>query len=1308
MTLSRQYVFKKIGDDFTFTFLEDHHGFIWIGGSNSLLRYDGYQITKYDMVDDTGSIINPGWVPALLEDHQQRLWVGTFNGLYRYDRSSDRFVQYFHEQQKATKFRAGSIHSLYQDRKHRIWIGDEEHLYVLENPDDGMIRFIDDIDVGPRYQALTGITAIAEGPDGEIYAASNKGLWEVQSGRPSFCRLPTNHLSDPDKFSILDLAVGQNNNLWLATSEGIWIFNTDRKTFTSFQLPVLIDPVITTLFIDKDQSLWFGTASNGLFHFKEGVFTNFPHDPDNNHTVMSNNIHAVMVDRFQNIWAGTMFGLSRANLKAQKFPFYQIDPGPNNYDNYVYRLMQDDSGGFWFRLLRLGLGYSPGLEGACEILLNPERTSAIEEIKDFTQDVDGNVWVITLTHGLFKFSPVSRTLQPIDLGETIKQAVPLRIISDQIDPRLLWISTGQGLCRVNRLTQTAKWFSFEEDLGTQGSRIGQIEQAGNGDIWMSILYQKGSRLAYFDPVKEKFIAEFDNPAHPSSVTGFRGNRLKKINDRELWVSCAKGTIIINTENKTFKHVPSDFPIKNIYSIIPDLRGDLWFTGDENKICKYDGTIWECYSGQKDIQSFTDGGTLSKEGRITFGGTNGIYSFFPEEITFEKDSLRPKVVLTNFNVLNEKRHLKTAYELVKNIELPYEENALSFEFTSLHYRRTEEINYRYRLLGYQNYWVTVDGDERTAPFTNLDPGNYTFEVEAETADSLVSNQEERLLINLRIAPPWYRTGWAYATYIGLLVFLLYTFRNYDLRRQIARSEARQLKELDSFKSRFYTNITHEFRTPITLIEGMANQILRQPDHKLEEGITLIKQNNQRLSQLVEQLLDLSKLESGTLQLYPVQADVITYLHKISQPFRFYAEEKGIDLIFRSRPEQLQMDYDPDKLMDVVSNLLGNAIKFTPEGGSVYFSLNTVFKDRGEHLLISIRDTGIGIEQKNLPFVFDRFYQVDTSSTRKGEGAGIGLALTRELVRLMHGEITVESEINRGTLFKVVLPIIREAPLGNSGTANITRPDLPSGANVQPVMPESQSGPVDKPSLLIVEDTPDVIYYLTQLLADQYQILTAVNGQEGIDLAITSVPDIIISDVMMPEKDGFELCATLKEDPRTSHIPIILLTARADAEARITGLQRGADAYLAKPFIKAELMTRLQKLIELRARLQARYAATGTETPLPEPEFEIEDEFIQKVRSKVEARLDDDSLTIAQLAEQLEMNRVQLFRKIKALTGQSPSRLVRSIRLGHAQRMLLETQLTVAEIAYKVGFSDPAFFSRTFREAYGQSPSEFRQG
>lgn len=1307
MTLSRQYVFKDIGRRFTNAFLEDHLGFVWIGGS-SLLRYDGYRISKYEMVDPSGKTINSGGVQALLEDHQQRLWVGASNGLYRYDRNSDRFVQYFHEQQEATKFRSGSIRSLYQDRKERIWIGDEEHLYVLENPDDQMIRLIDDVNIGPRYQNLTGITAMAEGPDGEMYAASNKGLWEVQPGRPSIPHWPSAHLNDPENFSILDLAMGPDNDLWLATSEGIWIFDTDQKTFTPFQLPVLIDPVITTLLFDKDQSLWFGTASNGLFQFKEGVFVNFPHDPDNDHTVMSNDIQTLMIDRFQNVWTGTMFGVSRANLKAQKFPFYQIDPGPSNYDNYVYRLMQDDSGGFWFRLLRLGLGYSPGLEETCEILLNPEKKSAIEEIKDFTQDTDGNVWVITLTHGLFKFSPGSRTPEFIDLGDTIKQAAPLRIIADQIDPRFLWISSGQGLCRVNRLNQTAKWFSMEEDLGTQGSRIGHIEQAGNGDLWMTIYYKEGTRLVYFDPVNEKFKAEFDKPGHPSSVTEFRGNRLKKINDRELWVSCNKGTIIINTENRTFESLPSDFPIKDIYSITPDLRGDIWLTGDWNKICKYDGTSCQCYNGQKDIQSFSvNAGVLSKEGRITFGGTNGIYSFFPEEITFESDSVRPQVVLTGFNVLNEKRHLETAYELVKHIELPYEENVFSFEFTSLHFLRTEEITYRYRLLGYQDYWVTVNGDERTAPFTNLDPGDYTFEVVAETADSLVSNAEERLLIQLTITPPWYRTGWAYAAYLTLFGLLLYAFRNYDLRRQIARSEARQLKELDAFKSRFYTNITHEFRTPITLIDGMANQILRQPKGNLISGIALIKRNNQRLSQLVEQLLDLSKLESGSLQLHPIQSDVIPFLRDLSQSFQFYADDKGIELYFQSAPEELIMDYDPDKLLDIISNLLVNAIKFTPEGGTVQIEITTVSQDLAGQVQITIRDTGIGIAEQDLPHIFDRFYQVDSSTTRKGEGAGIGLALSRELVKLMRGQIKVDSKVGQGTTFKVVLPITRLAAVENTIPNRIPKPDLSTKANVQPITPLPQNGHHDLPRLLIVEDTPDVIYYLRQLLADQYQIITAVNGQEGIEQAIASIPDIIISDVMMPEKDGFELCATLKEDPRTSHIPIILLTAKADAEARISGLQRGADAYLAKPFIEAELKVRLLKLIELRARLQARYAASDLDAPQPAPEFEIEDQFIHEIRCIVEAQLDNDNLTITQLAEKLNMSRVQLFRKVKALTGQSPSRLVRSFRLEHAKRMLLNTSFSIAEIAYRVGFSDPAFFSRTFREAYGQSPSEFRQ-
>jgi len=531
---------------------------------------------------------------------------------------------------------------------------------------------------------------------------------------------------------------------------------------------------------------------------------------------------------------------------------------------------------------------------------------------------------------------------------------------------------------------------------------------------------------------------------------------------------------------------------------------------------------------------------------------------------------------------------------------------------------------------------------------------------------------------------------YVTAGVTIVYLLYRFQ---LNRRLAILEASRLKELDRIKTKLYTNITHEFRTPLTVILGVAKE-------------AIVQRNAQQLLYLVNQMLDLSRLESGKLKLQLIQADVISFLKYIAEAFQSLADQKGIDLTFSTAAEELIMDYDPERLQQVVSNLLSNAIKFTPEGGSIKIIANRHRKlSISDYLLLSVQDNGRGIPPDQRSRIFDRFYQADDSLTRQEEGTGIGLALTKELVELMDGEIEVESEVAKGTTFSVWLPISKNAATKKQEAVTghfkpITEPAELGKAPVEegafPSITDAQ-----RPTILIIEDNQDVRQYLTSYLQGQYQLLYATNGQEGIDIALAELPDIIVSDVMMPVKDGFELCRELKGQMLTSHIPIILLTARADIEAKLEGLEYGADAYLAKPFEKKELEIRLRKLIELRQKLQTRYNQPDFQA---EPATQKEDSFILKIKEHLHAKLDDENFGIEALCKALHLSRGHLHRKLKALTGKSTSHFIRQIRLQEAHRLLQQGDLNVSEIAYKVGYKDPSYFSKLFSAQYGKPPSQ----
>jgi len=514
---------------------------------------------------------------------------------------------------------------------------------------------------------------------------------------------------------------------------------------------------------------------------------------------------------------------------------------------------------------------------------------------------------------------------------------------------------------------------------------------------------------------------------------------------------------------------------------------------------------------------------------------------------------------------------------------------------------------------------------------------------------------------------------------------------------------KLKELDDFKSHFFTNISHEFRTPLTVIDGMAKQVRKQPERWLDKGTHLIERNAGSLLHLINQILDLRKLESKKLQLTLVQDDIVKFSRFQVGAFESLAESRDIALEFQSEYPELSMDFDPEKLGQIQRNLLSNALKFTPAGGQVKLEL---LNAGSQHLRLRVSDTGIGIPAEKVSRIFDRFYQVNASDTREGEGTGIGLSLTMELVHLMKGSIEVNSEEGKGSVFEVTLPIQQQAIQQNVPVPATLPPglELPLAA----VSEVEVNGKQDRPRLLIIEDNPDIVQYLTACLEGQYELSSAPDGQAGIDMALAQIPDIIISDVMMPHKNGYEVCDILKQDLRTSHIPILLLTAKADQPSRLEGYKRGADAYLPKPFDQEELLIRLDNLLQTRKLLQARYASTTAPVPSEKEEVQVEDAFVAKIRESILENLDDPEFGIEALYPLMGMSRTSFYRKVKALTGSSASHFIRAVRVEQAKALLKQhPDMQIAEVGYATGFGDPSYFGRVFKEVAGIAPGDFRE-
>ncbi|MCF8244175.1 MAG: response regulator [Saprospiraceae bacterium] len=1311
LTLSLQLAPREISKHATHAILEDRYGFIWLGG-NGLYRYDGYGTEEYlSPVDSTGGM---GIVRALLEDRDGNIWIGTLGGLFRYERQTDRVQPFFSEKLTNQFGKTPEIWSLFEDSKGRIWVGSEDRLFVLTGPAAGVIEIVQGLQIGPSFWSSVGIMDIQEDANGRIFAASTSGIWEVGEDFTARQHLPEGYARGSIVFRIDAATWGGGDTLWLATPEGLWFFKTTNGHFRELPMPENPRKLVSTVMADAQGLLWVATKDEVFQRQQNGHFKKVLGD---DHYLFDGN-KKLYQDRQGNLWFGSYHGAGMLDFNAErKLPFYQVGHGSPHHDNHFYRISQDSSGGFWFRMYRSGLGYCPQLGGPFEIRLQLPVLYFGEEVKGICTDADGNVWVVTYTNGLFFFEKGKREYRQVEMGDSLRRiAIPAAIFPDNQNDRLLWISTRAGLCRLDRFTLQRKWFYPKNDLPWLDSdAINMMGQADDGNIWCNLKAGTNNIVGFFDRKIEMFVAEQHLPDRPQTS---RIYQFQQVAPGEMWVATNRGMVVVDTRRKTqrFWTTANGFPTNDPLSLTPDRQGNVWFTS-ERKIYKYDGQDFEIFEANEAIERFDNtSAALTREGLVAFGGVNGLHIFDPEKMA--KDTVRPKVYLTGFRVFNKKKALGPAYELVKEITLPHTDNVFSFEFAGLHFSHSRRIRYRHMLDGFEKDWVETGSNERRTTYTNLAPGEYTFKVAAVGADGFWTPEEEALQIKLTVLPPWYATWWAYLLWAAIIGGSIFWFYKFQLNRQLAIAEARRLTELDHAKSLLYTNITHEFRTPLTIILGMAEQVKNDPRNWFSEGLKLIRRSGQQLLSLVNQLLDLSKLESGHMPLELVNKDIVGFLEYLSESFHSYADSKDIRLHFASDFKKLDMDYDPKKLQSIVSNLLSNAIKFTPAGGDVYVDVRFTKADlrlgeivnRHSEIVIQVRDNGPGISPEHLPHVFDRFYQVDASATRRGEGTGIGLALTKELVKLMGGDITVESELERGTKFSLQLPVTQSAP--KSIAEELPAMSLPIAETILLETPAVQNGTdiphSELPLVLLIEDNADVITYLTSFLSGDYRIATATDGQQGIEKAIELTPDLVVSDVMMPEKDGFEVCETLKTDERTSHIPVILLTAKADMAARLEGLTHGADAYLAKPFNKEELLIRMEKLIALRQRLQERFQKAGSLRHLLKVSVPTRDEaFLQKVVQVIENNLKDKDFGMPQLCKELHLSRSHLFRKLKALTGKSATHLIRAIRIEKGKELLETTHLNVSEVGYEVGFNNPNYFTRMFQETFGRPPSSFRK-
>jgi len=736
--------------------------------------------------------------------------------------------------------------------------------------------------------------------------------------------------------------------------------------------------------------------------------------------------------------------------------------------------------------------------------------------------------------------------------------------------------------------------------------------------------------------------------------------------------------------------------------------------------------------------------FDKHGKIYIGGGlgtgYGFLSFLADSI---KDNIHiPPIVITDFKVKNKPFSLDSCISEIKHIKLKYSQNFFSFEYAALDYKNPIKNQYAYKLEGLDEDWI-YSGTRRFANYTGLSSGKYIFRVKGSNNDGYWNETGTSIAIIIE-TPPW-KTSWAYLIYGLFILGVFYLIIRYYLKRQhllhklsLEQIQTEKLEDIDRMKSQFFANISHEFRTPLTLILGPLEKLKSKiADKSSVQDLNMMQRNANRLQNLINQLLSLSKLESGKMKLQAQEINIVSLVNRCTQSFESLAKQKKIDLVFNSAEENVLLFVDKEKIEKILYNLLSNAFKSTDEGGTIEVTVTPLPPSRGDSawispleggqrgVSISVSDTGHGIPPDQLPHIFDRFYQANDSYTKDQEGTGIGLALTKELVELHHGKISVESHPDspysyrdrdgRGSKFSIKLPYGKEHLKTDEFIDNEHQGSLePAKDSVQFIKPDhaetiSEDDEVDdkKPLLLIVEDNDDLRSYIRSCLTEYYHISEATDGEKGLEKAIDKIPDLIISDVMMPKMDGYELCRHVKTNECTNHIPVILLTAKAGMENKLEGLETGADDFLTKPFNTEELVVRIRNLIQQRRNLRMQFIEEFNQSHgLQEKvELSMDQKFIQKAKNVVEEYMSDPDFNVELFGQEMALSRSQLHRKLSALLDQSPTDFIRTIRLNRAAVLLAQKSANVAEIAYDVGFNNPSYFSECFRKQFGKLPSEY---
>lgn len=1347
--------------------LQDRNGFIWLGTEDGLNRFDGYDFKIYRNNPIDSNSISDNYIWSLFEDEDGNIWIGTKNGeLNLYNLKSDSFR---HWKIETRSIKESGIIAIYKDSNGNVWIGTyQSGLYRL-NPETHQLINWNYKPEDPKSLSNNFVTSIIE-DDGYLWISTYNGLnkYNLKSNDNTFVRFYSESQNKNSLSNNLIWEISKSDFeadvLWIATANGLVKYNKRKNLFTRIDLPGKnslqfansISSVVEEK-INNETVLWLGTYA-GLVHLnlKSGKSIRFVKAETDPSSLVSNEINQIMKDRSGVIWMATESGISSISRKAVKFNnLFSDQKGVLELEELkkktVKSISQHYDGTIFFGTSNSIYYLNPNLfEQKLRRFNNTEGLNVWSTVSGSSD----YLWIGTYGQGLKQLNLNDGRVKNINIkSPTFETSAYNYIKSLYLEENILWMGFwGGGLAKYDTETGNYKiWITESANPNSISyNDLWSIIRDRRGRLWLGT---NGGGLNLFDG--NRFIRLNENNKNSIKLSSnsiyslCEGNRAKYSDEVEqtiLWVGTSSGLnkLVINSSADIFKVDASNTKVVNystengladnsIKSILEDENGNLWLATNAGisffDIEKESFTNFSTSDGLRGTDFNSESALFSEDGLMYFGSTEGLNVFDPKQIT--QSDFIPALMITDFQIFNQpviigrESPLKENILEAKEIILPYSDNVFSFQFSALDYNDPMSVQYAYKMEGFDADWI-YSGNRRFITYTNLNQGSYTFKVKATNSDGVWSENVKS--ISVIVNPPWWRSTWAYLTYILLIIVGLFTARKIEMNRTRLRNElkmrefeAKKQHELENIKSRFFANLSHEFRTPLTLIRGPVEELINgTAGENQKEYFELIQRNSEKLQQLIDQLLELTQLENAAIPLNAKQLNLVSLLRGLLFAFESLAKQNDLKLSFHSTEEKIICWIDNDKLEKIINNLLSNAVKFTPAKGEISIVVKKTSLNGNEVALVKVSDTGIGIPKDKLANIFDRFFQVDDSSRKKFGGSGIGLALVKELVDLHKWNIQVQSDLGKGTEFILSIPISdtylsdQEKDFGQTVDSekeaemnrNLTNEDSePIEVEIEKEIQEKQKLLDAKPLILIVEDSEDVRSYISGLLKNDYRISEATDGKDGIRKSTELMPDLIISDVMMPSMDGFEFCRKIKTDWQTSHIPVILLTAKASQESKLEGLETGADDYLTKPFSSKELLVRIKNLLEQRKKLREKFGKEIKIEPASVTVNSIDNEFLEKAFAVVEKNLSNTELSSEDFAREMFMSRSQLHRKLVSVTGQGPGEFLRTFRLKKAALLILEKRLSITQIAFEVGFSSPSHFTKAFRQQFNCLPTEF---